>query len=62
MTIPERVFLSYSIRQCFVCEMAGLCAHREYGAEVAIIEAELNRPIKKEPAPVQVDRRGKRSA
>jgi hypothetical protein len=51
--MSERVRDVYELRRCFVCGGIGaLCGHREYDVEVALIEAEqrrsIRRPIKRE--------------
>lgn len=57
MTLFTQVLEAYAARRCFACEQMGPCAHREFDVEVAYLERQPRKPVKREV----MDNRGLRA-
>lgn len=52
-TRQDRILDAWNARPCYICHERGICEHREYDVELALVDAELaraSRPAKREPA------------
>lgn len=53
-TRVDRVFDSWRARPCFICGSLMRCKHREYDVELALVDAELRRALRRERKPAEM--------